>query len=117
MMRGEIEAPASTPGGERGERWGATPQQTWEKAQKEAVKKAKADALGAENEKKEAERARLKQIEDGEKLLKRLKKELAQLEELKEKEWDELTEEDEAQLEGEVDLRKRIADLENGGGC
>lgn len=103
-----------------GERWGETTSggmtheelQQKLKERKEAEKKAKLEAEEAARVAKEQEKAAIKQIEDNEKLLRKLKKELARLDELKEKEWDELTEEDEAQLEGEVELRNRIAELE-----
>jgi len=54
----------------------------------------------------------LKGREDSKKKLQQLKARLDELQRLKEKDWDELTEEDEAQLEGEVDLRLTIEALE-----
>jgi len=131
MMRGELAAPDAA-SGDRG--WAATttpgvtlpPQLTWEeqaKAQKDWVKEKKALAKKEKDdieEAKQAQKDELKQldknIEDKAKTIKRLKEELAELDKLKDKEWDELTEEDEAQLEGELDLRAQIAELEKKGG-
>lgn len=143
MMRGEMEAPVPESGiggdrfADRGDRgtdrgaprerdmgkWGDTTTGSMSaeelrlklKEQKEAEKKRKQEEEEAAKVAKEAERAAVRQIEGNEKLLVRLKKELSKLEEIKVKEWDELTEEDEAQLEGEVTLREKIANLERQG--
>eukprot|EP00931_Biecheleriopsis_adriatica_P001610 TRINITY_DN1019_c0_g1_i3.p1 TRINITY_DN1019_c0_g1~~TRINITY_DN1019_c0_g1_i3.p1 ORF type:complete len:646 (+),score=163.15 TRINITY_DN1019_c0_g1_i3:93-2030(+) len=121
MMRGELSIPESatrefTQGQKEG--WEARPPppqlEEWEirKMEREAKKLAEQKALEA----KEAEKQAIRDLEKGEKdtkkKLKELKKQLEELEVLKDKDWDELTEEDEAILEGEVELREQIAQLE-----
>jgi len=82
----------------------------------EAREAGKKNAEEAEKKEKEAAvqaRKNAEKEERGEKKkLKELKEKLALLDTLKEKEWDELTDEDEEQLEGEVDLRAEILELE-----
>lgn len=121
MMRGEIEAPEpSEPRGD-GRGWDLAeapkPLEPWEIKKLEKEKK-KAEELKAQQE-KEAERQKIKDVEkeikDEKKLLKQLKEEVAEIEKLEDKEWDELTEEDEAELERMVDIRARIAELEGKG--
>eukprot|EP00440_Ansanella_granifera_P063038 gb/GFBE01068356.1/.p1 GENE.gb/GFBE01068356.1/~~gb/GFBE01068356.1/.p1 ORF type:complete len:655 (+),score=191.77 gb/GFBE01068356.1/:1-1965(+) len=121
MMRGEIAVP-DAPKGEltEGQKGGweskpvAPPLEEWEirKMEKEAKKLQEQK----EKEAKEAEKQALRDLEQGEKdtkkKLKELKKQLEEMEALKEKDWDELTEEDEAILEGEIELRDQIAQLE-----
>lgn len=116
MMRGELPAPAAS------DRWGDSgpqaptlaPMEEWEI--KKLQKQAKKDAEEAEKKEKEALIQARKDMEKEEKSekkkLKQLKEKLAQLDALKDKEWDELTESDEEQLEGEVDLRAEILELE-----
>jgi len=83
----------------------ARPRKEAEKARKDAEEKEKAAAIQARKEADTAERNDKKKLKD-------LKDKLAQLDALKERAWDELTEEDEAQLEGEMDLRAQILELE-----
>jgi len=115
MMRGELPTPAAAGG------WGddpkaptLAPMEEWEI--KKLQKQAKKDAEGKEKQDKEAAIKNRKDADKAErsdkKKLKELKEQLAALDELKEKEWDELTDEDEEQLEGEVDLRAKILELE-----
>lgn len=117
MMRGEVDV---LPAPAREERWGDTTkgEMTHEeikaklKEQKEAEKKerlAKEEAARLANE---AALKTAKRSDADEKKLERLKKELEALEGLKDKAWDELTSDDEAELEKELDLRSRIAVLE-----
>lgn len=116
MMRGEMPAPTQ-------DKWGAdstpqaptlAPMEEWEI--KKMQKQAKKDAELKEQQQKEALVQARKDMEKGErqekKKLKELKEQLEELDTLKEKPWDELTEEEETQLEGEVDLRAEIAELE-----
>jgi len=122
MMRGELDAPpkAGEQSGDRG--WAATPQLTWQeqeaqqkewiKQKKAAEKKKIADEEEAKEKAKDELRALSKKQEDGAKRLVKLKEKLATLDALKDKDWDELTEEDEAQLEDEVSIRQQIAELE-----
>jgi len=112
MMRGEVEAPKT-------EGWGSSSApMTWEeearikKEQKDAAKRAKEAVEEAAKQAKAEVRAAMKEITDADKKLIRLKKQLAQVETAKDKEWDELTSEDEGLLEGEFDLRAQIAALE-----
>jgi len=120
MMRGELPA---TPAPGEGGRWGEAstaqaptlaPMEEWEI--KKLEKQRKKEQEQKEKEEKEAALQARRDFEKGErddkKKLKSLKEQLQQLDALKEKEWDELTEEDEEQLEGEVELRKQIAELE-----
>jgi len=90
------------------------PMEEWEIRKLEKIRK-KEEQLREQQEKDAVIQAR-KDMESTEraekKKLKQLKEQLAALDALKEKEWDELTEEDEEQLEGEVDLRAQIAELE-----
>jgi transcription initiation factor TFIID subunit TAF12 len=121
MMRGELEAPA-TAQAQEGRGWTCAPvlspqeqlqqQKDWEKEQKALAKKKKAEEEEAKIKAKEDLKSGEKKIKDNEKLLKQLKAELEEMDKLKDKEWDEMTEEDEAILEGEVELRARIAELE-----
>merc|ERR1719182_909457 len=119
MMRGELDAPpaAGAPSADRG--WAATPQLTWQEKQKEYLKEEKAlekkqkeEAEQAKEAAKEQRREIDKKLQDDEKRLPKLKAKLAELEKLKDKEWDELNSDDEAQLEGELDLRAEIVELE-----
>merc|ERR1719223_2281604 len=93
-------------------------QLTWEelqaekKARKDAEKKRKQEDEEAARKEKEDLYASRKKVEGSEKKLEKLKKQLAELDGLKDKEWDELTEEDDAKLDGEIELRKEIAELE-----
>jgi len=125
MMRGEVGLDSG------GDRWGKAPEVqvrndqpkepelTWEeyeaqkKAKKAAEKKAKQDEEDAITKAKEDMYASRNQVEKNEKKLEKLKKQLSELDGLKEKEWDELTEEDEEELEKEIELKKQIAELEN----
>jgi len=123
MMRGEISAPepaARDTGGGWDLKEGPKPLEEWEvkKMQREAKKEAERKELEAKEAEKELLRNIVKEEKDSKKKLKELKRQLEGLEELKEKDWDELTEEDDAQLEGEVELRQQIAELEKkvGGG-
>mmetsp|Transcript_13021 Transcript_13021/g.27078 ORF Transcript_13021/g.27078 Transcript_13021/m.27078 type:complete len:100 (+) Transcript_13021:1-300(+) len=61
---------------------------------------------------REAQEAERRKHSEGLQRLKELKLQLAALEPLKEKGWDELTEEDEKQMETEVALRDEISGLE-----
>jgi translation initiation factor 2A len=123
MMRGEIDAPPKdgAAAGDRG--WSATPQLSWLEEQqqmKDLAKQKKAaekQKKQEEEEAKEAEKAELramtKKLEGGAKRILKIKEILAELDKLKDKDWDELTEEDEAELEKEVELRTELAELEN----
>jgi len=114
MMRGEL--PETT----KDEKWGSkegpamAPLEDWEirKLEREAKKAA---ALKEQQEKDAVVQAR-KDAASAEKAdkkkLKELKEKLAGLEAIKDKDWDEMTDEDEEQLEGEVALRAEIAELE-----
>lgn len=115
MMRGELPTPST-------ERWGSDgpagpqlqPMEEWEIRKLE--KQAKKDKEAKEKAEKEAIVQARKDFEkserDDKKKLKALKEQLEQLDALKEKDWDELTEEDEQALEGEVELKAQIAELE-----
>lgn len=117
MMRGEVNLPTGAPKMGGGPGWDtevAKPLEEWE------IKKLEKERL-AEIKKKEAEEvAAVKQkvgaidqaIKEGKKRLKEIKKKLEEMEALKDKDWDELTEEDEAELEGEIDLRAELQELE-----
>lgn len=115
MMRGELAAPPASGWGDSDSKAPTlAPMEDWEirKMQRQAQK----DAELKEKQEKEAEIQARKDFEKDEKndkkKLKGLKEKLVELEALKDKEWDELTEEDEAQLEGEVELRAQIVELE-----
>lgn len=127
MMRGELPTPDAAPTPAPGAvGWAASPPQLtwqeqaeeakkWEKEKKALQKKQKEAEIQAEEDKLNARKNVGKEIEDKAKLLKSLKEKLAHFDKLKDKEWDELTEEDEAELEGEIDVRAQIAELEKGG--
>lgn len=128
MMRGEVDVPpdAAAAPASRTEGWGSQAaydntltaeelrqklkekkdaEKAAKKAEEEAAKKAKEDLM--------AERKKIEKGEENQKkLLAKLKEDLQALEVLKDKGWDELTEEDEEQLEGEMDLLAQIAELE-----
>lgn len=121
MMRGELSIPESaarelTQGQKEG--WEARPPppqlEEWEirKMEREAKKLAEQKALDEKEAAKQAIRDMEKGVKDTKKKLQELKKQLEEMEALKDKDWDELTEEDEDILEGEVDLREQIAKLE-----
>lgn len=93
----------------------AEEQKKWDKEKKALQKKQKEAENQAVEDKLNARANVGKAIEDKAKLLKSLKEQLAHFDKLKDKEWDELTEEDEAELEGEIDVRAQIAELEKGG--
>jgi len=121
MMRGEVAVPDAPKRemteGEKGG-WEVRPAapalEEWEirKMEKEAKK------LQEQREKdaKEAEKQALRALETGEKdtkkRLKEVKKLLEEIEAAKDKDWDELTEEDDAMLEQETALREELAKLE-----
>merc|ERR1719231_1404438 len=133
MMSGELAVPDGAGNGDRG--WAAdtataTPaapppkltwaeqaqqQKEWEKEKKKVQKQQKEKEAEAKEAAKDEVRGIVKKQEEDEKKLKKLKEELAALELLKDKEWDELTDEDEAQLEGELDIIAQIKELENRG--
>eukprot|EP00927_Polykrikos_kofoidii_P055647 TRINITY_DN49860_c0_g1_i1.p1 TRINITY_DN49860_c0_g1~~TRINITY_DN49860_c0_g1_i1.p1 ORF type:complete len:654 (+),score=159.54 TRINITY_DN49860_c0_g1_i1:149-2110(+) len=113
MMRGEINLPEpakswDTPAQE------AKPLEEWEV--RKLMKEQKKEAEKKELAKKEAEKQALRQVDqavkDNKQKLKELRATLDSLQELKEKEWDDLTSEDEAVLEGEMEMRAQIAELE-----
>jgi uncharacterized protein with WD repeat len=123
MMRGEVQLPDAGKigrgdGGLTGWETGveAKPLEDWEikKMQREAKKEAEKREQQAKDEEKELLRSVEKAVKDKDKKIKELKKALEEMEIIKEKEWDELTEEDEALLEGECDLRAQIMELEKG---
>lgn len=134
MMSGELAVPDGAGNGDRG--WAADPatgapaaapppkltwaeqaqqQKEWEKEKKKVQKQQKGKEAEAKEAAKDEVRGIVKKQEEDEKKLKKLKEELAALELLKDKEWDELTDEDEAQLEGELDIIAQIKELENRG--
>lgn len=122
MMRGEIDVPVNNAPRERDGPTGwevkvAPVLEEWEirKLEKEAKKLAEQKALEAKEKEKQAIRDMEQAEKDTKKKLKQLKAELEELEKLKDKAWDELTEEDEAALEGEITLRDQIAELEKKG--
>lgn len=128
MMRGEAPIQSSNgwgnDGGKGGAGFNSTPgeapvvQLTWEEVEankKERLKAKKDEIKATENAKLQAladAKQRDKKSEGAEKKLEKLKAKLEGLAGLKEKEWDELTEEDEEQLEGELDLIAEIKELE-----
>merc|ERR1719433_1138569 len=117
MMRGEIAAPdpvapSRTEGG-----WEVKEVkqlEEWEirKLERERKKEAEKREQKVKEDEKQALRDVEQSLKDQKRKLKQLKEELASLEELKEKDWDELTDEDEELLAGEIDLRAQIAELE-----
>lgn len=127
MMRGEIDVPAAGAQNSTTDRGWATektPQLTWqeqEKQQKDYLKEKKAAEKKAKEDEEEAKKAAknetksaIKKLDDDKKLVIKLKEQLAELDKLKDKEWDELTEEDEAALDEEIELRAQLAALEKG---
>jgi translation initiation factor 2A len=119
MMRGEVGLPetAAPAGGRGGPGWDtevAKPLEEWEIRKLEKERKKEAEKKEAEE--KAAQKQKVAGIEqaekDGKRRLKEIKQKLEELEALKDKEWDELTEEDEAELEGELDLRAELKELE-----
>jgi len=118
-MRGEVEAPAANES--RGGRWdvneslkAAPMMEEWEvkKMQKEAKKVAELKAEQDKEAVKQANRDLEKSEKDHGKKIKAIKAQLEEIELLKDKEWDEMTEEDEAVIETEIDLRAQLAELE-----
>eukprot|EP00928_Gymnodinium_smaydae_P079747 TRINITY_DN63600_c0_g1_i1.p1 TRINITY_DN63600_c0_g1~~TRINITY_DN63600_c0_g1_i1.p1 ORF type:complete len:644 (+),score=187.66 TRINITY_DN63600_c0_g1_i1:161-2092(+) len=120
MMRGEIDAPAATPqrttDGQGWEVKEVKPLEEWEirKLERERKKEQEKREQKAKEDEKQALREVEQGVKDAKRKLKQLKEELANLEQLKEKDWDELTDEDEELLAGEIDLRAQIAELEKG---
>lgn len=126
MMRGEVDVPPDVPTmGSRTEGWGDTKIESGMTAEELRLKlKEKKDAdKAAKKAEEEAEKqAKIdltnarKAIEKGEKnnvkLLAQLREEIEALEGLKEKGWDELTEEEEEELDREMDMRAQLVDLE-----
>jgi len=138
MMRGELEAPPAAggwgndgappptggdpkswePGYQKPKTWQELEQEQkeWQKEKKAMEKRRKEEEEKAAEDKKAAQKALEKSIADKDKnkgsRLVTLKAEIAELQKLKDKEWDELTEEDEAQLELEMDLLAELAELE-----
>lgn len=125
MMRGELEAPAAAgapAAGQSGVGWVTAKPLTWQeeeqqrkdyaKEKKALEKKQKADVEEAKEAKKQELRDVGKKIANDEKKLIQLKADLLELDKLKDKEWDELTEEDEAELEKEIEIRALIAAME-----
>lgn len=116
MMRGELDAPTTERTRDAGgwELNTAKPLEEWEIRKLEKERK-KAEEKRIEEE-KEQERQKIKDIEQGEKndkkRLKELKKQLEEIAAAKDKEWDELTDEDEEMLEKEADIIEEIARLE-----
>mmetsp|Transcript_54904 Transcript_54904/g.139154 ORF Transcript_54904/g.139154 Transcript_54904/m.139154 type:complete len:633 (+) Transcript_54904:104-2002(+) len=116
MMRGELPSDSARPGWDSGGSQAPTlaPMEEWEirKIQQDAQKAEKK----AEKEKKESEIQARKDLEKtglkDHKKLAECKEKLKEMDAIKEKDWDELTEDDEAALEGEVELRAVIAELE-----
>lgn len=117
MMRGEVAIPEGAPR-ERTEPWEvkpvAAPLEAHEvrKMEKEAKKLAEQKEKEAKEKHQQALRELVQDEKDAKKRIKELKAELEELEKLKDKEWDELTEEDEVVLEGEAALRAELAALE-----
>mmetsp|Transcript_39929 Transcript_39929/g.72347 ORF Transcript_39929/g.72347 Transcript_39929/m.72347 type:complete len:647 (+) Transcript_39929:77-2017(+) len=121
MMRGEIEVAKQERVSDGLGGWelkqAAPVMEEWEikKMEKEA-KKAYDDAEKAKVEAdKQAIRDFQKGLKGNKQELSKLKEELAELQKLKDKDWDEMTEEDEEALEGEIDLRNKITELEKSG--
>eukprot|EP00434_Breviolum_minutum_P024498 symbB.v1.2.021637.t1/scaffold1882.1/size97200/6 len=117
MMRGEVAIPEGAPR-ERTEPWETKPVAPQldvheiRKMEKEAKKLAEQKEKEAKEKHQQALRELVKDEKDTKKRIKELKQELEELEKLKDKEWDELTEEDEVVLEGEAALRAELAALE-----
>lgn len=117
MMRGEIDTPQVTREKDEFGGWKTAEQKPLEEWEiRKIEKERKKEAERKEQEAKEQEKQALRNVEqsqkDGKKKLKLLKAQLEELDALKEKDWDELTEEDEAQLELETEIRAQIAELE-----
>jgi len=115
MMRGELNLPPADRGDKPG--WDlkeSKPLEEWEirKMERERAKEAERKAEEAKEQEKQAIRDFEKASKDTKKRIKELKAELAKLDELKDKAWDELTDEDEEQLEGEIALRTELVELE-----
>jgi len=119
MMRGEVDLPMPSAGesGRSGGGWDYTEPpklQEWEIRKIERDRKKEAEKKAQEE--KDQEKAAIKSIEkaekDGKKRIKEIKKQLEEVEQAKEKDWDEMTEEDEGLLEAEVGLRNELAELE-----
>mmetsp|Transcript_63010 Transcript_63010/g.150103 ORF Transcript_63010/g.150103 Transcript_63010/m.150103 type:complete len:638 (+) Transcript_63010:78-1991(+) len=113
MMRGEISTPEPSKGS-----WDTGPEvkqlEDWEvrKLERER-KKAEEQRLKDEEEaRKQAIRDVEKELKGSKKELKELKQQLEDLQKLKDKDWDELTEEDEESLDKEQEILTRIAQLE-----
>lgn len=114
IMRGEVDAPQETT------RWENNSLELPKQLEEWEIRKMERDRKKAEEKKKIEDKEKEKQLirdaqqatKDNKKLLKELQKELEELQAIKDKEWDELTDEDEAQLEKESDLIAQIADLE-----
>lgn len=114
MMRGDIpERPAWSTDGEK-QAPDLKPMEDWEikklhrEAQKEAAKKEKEAEEAKIQQRKDAEKAEMK----AEKKIKELKAKLEELQKLKDKEWDEVTSDDEAELEKEAEIVREIEELE-----
>jgi len=117
MMRGTEPIGEPEPGRPGLSRWDtqetAKPLEEWEIKKLEKERKKAAEQKKKDDE--EAAKKQLKEMESAEsgqkKRLKELEALLEELEPLKDKEWDELTEEDDAMIEREVDIRQEIADI------
>jgi len=128
MMRGELEVPtmAGVGGG-----WelkdGATAgppakpltwqeqeqaAKDWAKEKKKLAKEEKAEEEQVKQAKKDEITAIANKIKGGDKRLADLKAQLANMDKIKDKEWDELTDEDEAELEKEIEIKALIAEIE-----
>eukprot|EP00747_Dinoflagellata_sp_TGD_P163880 gnl/TRDRNA2_/TRDRNA2_183071_c0_seq1.p1 gnl/TRDRNA2_/TRDRNA2_183071_c0~~gnl/TRDRNA2_/TRDRNA2_183071_c0_seq1.p1 ORF type:complete len:643 (+),score=146.74 gnl/TRDRNA2_/TRDRNA2_183071_c0_seq1:118-2046(+) len=118
MMRGEISMPEAKPVDrwDNGEAKEAKPLEEWEirKMQREAQKAAELKAQQAKEAEKQLVRDAEQAYKDKKKRIKQIKEQLEKLDEIKEKDWDELTPEDEEELEEEVALRTELAELEKG---
>lgn len=117
MMRGEIDTPQVSREKDDFGRWKVEeqkPLEEWEIRKMERERKKENERK--EQEAKEQEKKALLDVEqavkDTKKKIKELKKQLEDLEPLKEKGWDELTEEEDAQLELEGELLAQLAELE-----
>ncbi|CAJ1436190.1 unnamed protein product [Effrenium voratum] len=120
MMRGEVAIPEG-PQRERTEPWETKPVapalEEWEikKLEKEAKKLAEQREKEAKEKHQQALRDVVQNEKDTKKRIKELKQMLEELEKLKEKDWDELTEEDEVELDREAALRAELTALEQKG--
>lgn len=114
MMRGEVTVPTDREDGDRWKVGEAKPLEEWEIRKMEKQRKKEMEEKEAAE--KESVKQAIKGIEQAEKdkkkQLKELKAQLEALEPLKEKDWDELTEEDDKLLETEVEIREKIVALE-----